>query len=202
VLDEFKVDVPEGKSGEVEIKRFVVDAAGSAFTKMRAAMKGRGYVPEGTYTEIRRAGVLWMSDTPDEIRDHLGFIGRASGRVLVTGLGLGMVAAACLRKPEVEKVVVVEIDPDVVALVAPHLVEQFGDRVDVVLADAYKWKPAEGSRVFDCAWHDVWPDICGSNARKMRAIVKHYAPFMTAPGFFARQACWCERETARENRRR
>lgn len=196
--DEWKVDVPEGAHGAARIERFTVSTAEADFTGLRALVSGGrdGYVPPGTYTSLRVNGHLWMSDTPQEVREHSGFIRRASGRALVTGLGLGMVAAAVLRKPQVEHVTVVEIDPDVVALVGPHLVARYGDRVRVVEADAYTWRPPKGER-FTCAWHDVWANKCADNLPEMARMVRHFAPYVEAGG----QSCWGRNELRAHVRR-
>jgi spermidine synthase len=50
-----------------------------------------------------------MEDTLSELRRHTPIFMRAKGRLLVTGLGLGVVRGL-LAKPEVEHIDVVEID--------------------------------------------------------------------------------------------
>ena len=65
-------------------------------------------------------GKLIMSNTPAEVNDHYKFIQKAQGKVLIGGLGLGMVLKCLLDKKDVMKVVVVEQSPDVIKLL-PHL---------------------------------------------------------------------------------
>lgn len=117
-----------------------------------------------------------------EKEDHLKFVQSATGRVLIAGLGLGMVTNAVLLKGEVEWVTVVEIDPDVVSLVAPHIQSP---RLEVVRADIYTWRPREGER-FDCAWFDVWETICRDNLRNMRKLERKFKPFCGSMGFWSR----------------
>lgn len=115
------VTVPPGISGTVEVRRFEITEQQAARSFLRG--RGRG-VPAGTYTGLYRNGSLWMSDTPDEKRDHLPILNavreHAAERVLVNGLGLGMVVAALLATESVRHVDVVDTDPDVIALVGPH----------------------------------------------------------------------------------
>ena len=119
MFDEYKMNLPEGSAGQWQVSKFVVDDAASRFTSFRAALKGRGYVPPGTYTQLTRSGTIVMSDTPDEIADHLAFIHRVHGICLINGLGLGMAVNAALRKPNVTHVYVVEQSADVISLVEP-----------------------------------------------------------------------------------
>lgn len=116
--------------------------------------------PPGIYTYLRIVtdstvhlrGEIVMEDTPHELRTHLGFIMRAYGRVLVTGLGLGCVIRGLLKNPAVEHVTCIENSPDVLKLIGPYMP---ADRLTIVQADALKWT-AQNTERFDCAWHDLW----------------------------------------------
>lgn len=182
--DKYKVAswLPTGAAGDWTISRFTVTPKDEELGRLHAAVSrssfGR-FTPAGDYTWLKHRGHTIMSDTPDEISDHLGAIHRARGRVLIHGLGLGMVAAAVLRKPEVAHVTVVEIDADVIQLVSPHLTTAFGARLDVVHADALTWKPPRGA-AWDVAWHDIWPNICEDNLDEMKKLHRR----------FGRRAAW------------
>ena len=154
ILDQYKVDVPVGRSGEWRVERFSVTEEEASRERMRAAFSvgGRG-VPQGTYTRLMRCGTVVMSDTPDEIRDHLSAIRKARGHCLVNGLGLGMVAAGMLNAAA-EKVTIVEKSQDVISLVAGHYKSIFGDRICVIHSDAFDYKPQRGER-FGYVWHDI-----------------------------------------------
>lgn len=126
---------------------------------------GKGVVvPPGVYTHLIRVteshlhlwppGEVVMEDTPFELRTHLGFVRRAFGRVLVTGLGLGCVVRGLLVNPRVKHVTVIENSPDVLSLVASHIPQS---RVEIVEAEAFRWA-AHNKQTFDCAWHDLWTD--------------------------------------------
>jgi hypothetical protein len=97
-------------------------------------------------------GYTIMDDSDREIRRHLGAVLAARGRVLKTGLGFGCFVRACLLKPEVEHIDVVEIDP----AIAAHFGAEFRDepRVTIHLADAFAF-PLEG-RHWDLVWHDIY----------------------------------------------
>ena len=131
-------------------------------TALLAAFRGDVTSP-GTYTALYRKQQLWMSDTDDEIRDMLEAVRqvrRRGGRVLVNGLGLGCFLNGVLSSENVERVDVVEIDPNVIQLVAPHYVQD--PRVRVIHGDALTMTWPRGTR-WTVAWHDIWEDIDGSD---------------------------------------
>lgn len=182
--------LPEGRSGEFAVERFTVSKKEAALANMRAAFAfgGRSISP-GTYTRLVQGETVWMSDTPAEVRDHIYAIKAAHDYVLVTGLGLGMVAAAMLAQTKVRQVTVVEQQREVIELVEPHLLRRFGpNRVRVVHADAYVWTPEPGAK-FDYAWHDVWPEISSDNLPEFARMRRHYQRRMTTKDS---QGCWCE----------
>jgi hypothetical protein len=116
----------------------------------------------GVYTSLRRDSVQFMTDLYDEWwTQRVAMVEAVSrgGEILVTGLGLGVVAEAILRVPgsAVEKVTIVEQSADVIRLVQPWLRARHADRLEVVEADAFSWQPPDGRR-FTVVWHDIWPD--------------------------------------------
>lgn len=177
--DRYKVKLPEGEQGGWKIEHVKVSKLDSDLSKLNFIQHGRGSVPPGTYTQLIRAdGDAWtmpmMSDTPDEIRDHLGFIFEAKGRVLIHGLGIGMCAMAVAKNPEVKSVLVIEKDPDVIALVAKHLqAQRCGKKIEVREADAFTWKPEKGER-WNTIWHDIWPTLCEDNLPEMATLHRKF----------------------------
>ena len=183
------VEIPEGTCGDFSISKFTILPEQASRYNINSWMDDstdRRVYP-GTYTQLKEKGVIWMSDTPAEMRDHAEFVLVASGDILITGLGLGMVAAACLRKPEVTSVTVVERQAEVIQLVESALqllAAQMGKKLTVVNGDAYAWKPTHNFRF---AWHDIWPTICADNLQEMMAIQSHYQPWVDGA-----QECWAE----------
>jgi len=221
--DSMRVLVPEGTSGYWQVERFTVDKQDAQVERLRAlasSERGRG-VPAGTYTRLMYRGSVVMSDTPDEMDDHLDMVRHARDRILINGLGLGMVLQACLERkrvrqsatgepymledgsweqePYVTHATVIECDPDVIALVAPHYQERYGDRLEIIQADAYTWQPPKGIRYHAC-WHDIWSDLCPDNLADMTRLKHKYARRTDWQG------CWSEGllryEAKREKRER
>lgn len=157
-------------------------------------MAGR-YCPEGTYTGLycKGRGVI-MSDTPDEIRDHYSAIMEATGHVLINGLGLGVVLQAVARKPEVTKVTVIEISSDVIQLVGFHYQQMFGDKVEIIQADAYEYQPPKGIR-YGYVWHDIWDSLCIDNLSEMAKLHRKYGKKAQKQDSWGK--AWCLREKRR-----
>lgn len=185
------MNIPEGASGDWSIEHFEVTEDGARFHNLRAAFRpGHRTIRPGRYTALKRSGRVIMSDVPAEIRDHGFFIHKASGRVLINGLGLGYCTTKVLEKPSVTEVTVIEKSPDVIALVAPHISDA---RLTVVEADALSWRPPVGVR-YDAVWHDIWDDICADNLEQMKLLHRRYGRRCDWQGSWARSLC--ERQAA------
>jgi hypothetical protein len=166
--DRMTVDLPDSSVGRYHIRHFTVKPG--SVQGMRFAMQGRPIYP-GTYTKLVvgkdpddpwSTARLWMSDTPAEKRDHVPAVAMIdflkAKRVIINGLGLGMVLKAALSFDHVEHVDVVEISEEVIKLVGPHYTDD--PRVNIIQADAYEQAKAwpTGTR-WDVGWSDIWMDM-------------------------------------------
>ena len=183
--------VPEGRSGDWRVERFEIDEMGARLANLRMTFQGHGYraVQPGVFTRLVRGkppgGTTVMSDTRAELMDHYEPISMAAGNVLINGLGLGIVAQACLRKSEVSSVTVIEQSPDVINLVVPHIAN---DRLAVIRADALTWNPPKGSR-YAMVWHDIWDNICSDNLEQMKLLHRRYGRRTDWQGSWCRDEC-------------
>lgn len=100
---------------------------------------GQSYVAESCveppFHVLRQGDVLWMSDSLLELESHAWHVDRARGLVVVAGLGMGMYALAAAARPEVRRVVVAEIDPNLAGMLAAAG-RRLPDKVELVVADA------------------------------------------------------------------
>jgi len=109
-----------------------------------------------TNTILTRDGVTWMSLTPCEVESQLPHLMAAKGTVVVCGLGLGVMAYAVSALRAVDKLIVVERDPEVIAAF-----RQFADfdlwpqrgKVELVQSDAREFRQ-DG---VDFLYADIWP---------------------------------------------
>lgn len=156
------------------------------------------------FTRIVRNGEVWMSDTRAEIYEHLPLFIQfrnwehmrgetdifsdgepIATSVLINGLGLGMAVKAAL-KHGVDRIDVVEIDPDVIALVGPEFASE--PRVTIHQGDALKIKwPRNTSWTF--AWHDIWPTISEDNLPGMTTLMRRYGGRTMWQGCWQQDAC-------------
>jgi hypothetical protein len=177
--DMMKCDIPIGESGNCKIERFVVTEAEASFDRMRGMFRDGRYVPAGDYTRLLVNGGIMMSDTPDELRDHIYPLRIAHGICLVAGLGLGCIVRGMLEKCKddgsfaVDKVIVLEIDKNVIDLVGKHIKSRYGDRLEIRHVDALVYKPPKGEK-YDICWFDIWPDICTDNLKDMEKLHRRY----------------------------
>lgn len=192
----YQVHPPLGESGNVRVARRTTTEAEALLLNLNRKnelLRGWRAYP-GTWTFLLLNGETWMSDTPDEIADHLPFIHAAEANVLVTGLGLGVVTQALLRKPSVRRVDVVEYSAHVARLIGPTFAAD--ERFHLHVADAWTWTPPEGV-VYDHAWHDIWQQLDPANIPEFERMRARYR------GVARNQACWAEeyvREFARIRR--
>lgn len=191
-----KVDVPEGTSGDWDVIRFEVTPEGADNDRLRAqiaAYQGRRVmsVPAGVYTQLKCGSTIVMSDTPGEMVDHIDPVIRATGRVLIAGLGIGMVLQAVLDKPGVTHVTVVELSEDVIKLVGPHYEERYGDRLLIRQGNIMSWCPPRGTNLqpYDAAWFDIWDNKCGDNLPEMTTLSRRFSRWAKWKGHWGRDDC-------------
>ena len=209
-MDEMRSSVPEGVSGNWEVKKFSVSKEDAEFNMMRSiysfSSSGR-YVPAGQYTGLYVNGQVMMSDTPDELSDHYQPLSVASGICLVSGLGLGCVVEGMLEKRDsqgrlaVDKVIVLEKSKDVLNLVESHFVDRYGDRIEVRNVDALEYKPPREER-YDVVWHDIWLYLCEDNLEEMTLLHRRYGRKCDWQGSWGREILKRRRQKNRRNDRR
>jgi hypothetical protein len=126
---------------------------------------------------LLRGGETWMSITPMELESQEIGIHLARGHVLIFGLGMGWSAAASAMMPGVERVIVVERDPGVLALHRElRLFDQLPDaaraKVHVLEGDAFAYRP---DTPVDLLMPDIWLPLVSDGrveeVRRMQANV-------------------------------
>ena len=97
---------------------------------------------------------------------------------------------------EMLDVTVVEVDRDVIALVAPTYA---GDRrLAIVNADAFTYQPPQGQR-YAMVWHDIWDGIRTANLEQMVTLRRKFDQIADWQGCWAEDLCvrWAAREAAK-----
>jgi hypothetical protein len=98
-------------------------------------------------------GDIVMEDSRRELGRHLPIWMNASGRVLITGLGLGCVVRGLLTNPAVEHITVVELDSHIIKAVWPEFAND--ERLTLAPGDAFEIEWPADAR-WDWAWHDIY----------------------------------------------
>ena len=188
-----KVKVPDGESGDWKVSTFEVSKVEAKLATLRARINcGRGALPAGKYKKLSRKGVLVMSNTPDEIEDFMPFVQRAKGRVLINGLGLGILLEALLAKSDVTEVTVIEKSSDVIKLSADTYLKD--KRVTIINADCFDYQPPKNKK-YDCVWHDIWDYITADNLPEMKKLHRKYGRRTNY------QESWCREECEQQKKR-
>lgn len=203
LYDAMTVNLPEGEMDGVRVEKFTIEK-NNIHNTMNALKSGRGTKP-GTYTRLIANGRLWMSDVDAEKRDHLQPLWKMqelqAKRVLINGLGLGMVLKAALSFDHVEHVDVVEIDERIIKLVGPTY--QADPRVAIHHADAYeqtkRWP--SGTR-WDVGWSDIWGDVSTDDLALMAKMNRSYGRRCTWHGCWAQDMLQLHRERERREEAR
>jgi len=176
-VNDCKVAVPEGVRGDWAVSRFTIakETPGALYY----ALHGRPIDP-GTYTRLTRGGNgrenVIMSDTPAEVRDHWDILYRLRSagpdtRVLIHGLGLGMVLGVGLHNCNIAHVDVLEIAPEVIRLVGPTYTHD--PRVTIHEGDAFTYQWPKGQR-WNIVWHDIWSTLCTDNLEEMGKLHRRF----------------------------
>lgn len=163
ILQAMRADaVPAGSSGRWTVSKREITTEQSE-TMVRLEKKGMcRSMPPGHYTWLhclttetmmQLPGETVMNDLPCELNKHMEFIIRASGRVLVGGLGLGCVVRGLLAHGQVEHIDLIERSSDVIKLCGSSVQDP---RVTIHQRDALHGFIGGGP--WDWAWWDLHSD--------------------------------------------
>ncbi|MDR3409574.1 MAG: GNAT family N-acetyltransferase [Formivibrio sp.] len=102
--------------------------------------------------------LTWMSLSPHEIESQELGCRYAYGHTVVMGLGMGWVAINMALNPAVQRVTVIELDPEVIELfdhsqAISGLPEDIRNKLHIVQADAMQWQP---DSPVDFLYADIW----------------------------------------------
>ena len=166
----YPVTIPDCEKGDWKVRNFELRDMEFGLANLRSLRDGvpEAVVSSGKYVRLQNSNGVVMSNTQLEYRTNKPFIDAAHGNVLVAGLGLGMVLNPLASKLEVEHITVVEVDPDVIALVLPHY--EHIKNLTVICDDIMDFEPKESNVKFDVAMFDIWPCMAVENLLDMQVL--------------------------------
>jgi len=117
-------------------------------------------------------------------------IERRGGRILVHGLGIGLILRFALALPNVRRIDVVELEQDVIDLVSRHYVDP---RFHIHHGDARTFEWPAGTH-WDVAWHDIWDDFQLGNLDDMAEFERRFEGRADWQGFWSKDHLLAKRE--------
>lgn len=184
-----------GVVGTAAIDHFEMTKQQSEATLLRAAVQRDPdeFCPPGTYARLRVDGSVMMTDTLMERWSNEEVVRRATGKVLIAGLGLGMILHPICAKKSVQSVHVIEKNADVISLV----VKTVPPKAQVVEGDIFTWTLPRGAK-YDTIYFDIWPHICEDNLKEIQKLRSRFRRHLAKDGWMG---AWKE-EDLRHGRRR
>lgn len=145
IIDEYNYKIGCKKIGDYEIK---------SINRLDGIIKGYLYEKqqsiEKNILELHGPNYIWMRLSPLEIQGSFFSIDRARGKVGVVGLGLGYVVQEMAKKPEVNEIIVYEINKDVIDLYYSNFSEN--NKIKIINIDAFRAEANE----FDFFYADIY----------------------------------------------
>lgn len=173
--------LPEGKTDNASLEYFTISDSEARMAVMKATY-GRDYLGRhiyaGDFVRLIINNQLMFTDTGGERYSNYEIVQNSHGKVLIAGLGLGMVLAAIVPKPEVKKVVVIEISQDVINLVEPHIrnyLGKFSPKLEIVCSDIYDYVPTEK---FNTIFFDIWGDYSGDTYEDTKKLHRKFSKYL------------------------
>lgn len=137
----------------------------------------------GIITNMLIDGVSVMTDQYLEWLSQLeSFLEQATGRVLISGLGLGLIVKTLWRNPAILSVDIVEISQDVIDLVWEHVNPGDG-KVRLHLGDVFAWSPDSANTKWDCIYFDLTTKVGDED---FTTLTEKYTPFLNEGGTIMR----------------
>jgi spermidine synthase len=169
------------KQGVAQISQFEFNEQEDMMFNLRAVRDGGSIfrMYNGKYVRLHINGELMMSDTGMERISNRAFMHKAKGRVLIAGLGIGLIISNIIENPEVTEIVVIEKYQDVIDLVLPKF---NNPKLKVICADIDEWKPEKGEK-FDTIYFDIWADITTDNLEHIKKLHNRFKLFKANDGW-------------------
>lgn len=124
----------------------------------------------------------WMDDfmLGPGYDNTFSFIEKASGKILMTGLGLGCIPAYLVKHKDnlIEKITIIEIEKELIEYVGENL-KKLSPKIEIIYSDALTYIPSEK---FDFAWHDF--TYCFPEKEMMDQVRNHYQDFCETQYFW------------------
>lgn len=144
---------PESRSGRFCITKNECPAGYSFETGEASGIDEVLFTSPVTFTILKENNSTWMSDTPMEYYQANDLATRTIGnRILVGGLGLGLITFLLSNREDVKEIIVVEKEPEIINLVARFL----PSKVKVIEGDFLTELTRFEENSFNTIIADIW----------------------------------------------
>lgn len=176
-------NIPIGQSrnkGDVVISTFEFKASDDPLFNLRAIRDSGGMtaMDDGKFVRLVIGRELVMSDTRMERNSNWEFCSIAHGRVLIAGLGLGLILHNLQHPERIQEITIIEKSQDVIDLVSPLFLHL---PIKYIHADILEWKPQKGEK-FDVIYFDIWSTITEENLTEIRLLHNRFKHYLNREG--------------------
>ena len=165
------VRVKHAESPKYLIEEFSVTEADSFYFNQRCQAQNLSAqcIRPGIYVHLldKQKDEVVMSNIPAEIYDHTEICQKSYGRVLICGLGLGMILHQLCRNDHISEVVVVEKESEIIDMIAPAFPE---GKVTILQGDAFLPDECGITGQFDTMFFDIWNNITSQTYSEMQTL--------------------------------
>lgn len=160
------------QQGVATISKYEFSEVKNPLYNLRAVRDGNMmmWMYDGKYVRLHVNGQLMMSDTAMERRTNRSFIEFATGRVLIAGLGVGLIIQNIIDKEDVTEIVVIEKYQDVIDVVEARIKHP---KLKIICADIFNYDMPNTEK-FDTIYFDIWPSISTDNLDEMTLLHRKY----------------------------
>lgn len=167
-------NLPVGAKRELRdatLSTFEFSSKKDPFLNIRSVRDGGSmfYVSDGKYVRLHVNGQLMMTDTGMERKSNLNFVRKANGKVLIAGLGIGLIIKNILPKlvsGEITEITIIEKYQSVIDLISPYFRHE---KIKIICADIFEWMPIKDEK-YDTIYFDIWPEICTDNLDEIKTL--------------------------------
>lgn len=116
---------------------------------------------EFKYLSIKQNNTTWMLISPHEIETMEDSIKKASGNVLVYGLGLGYYPYMISLKDNVNKITIIEKDEVAINIFKKYILPQFENKnkIEVINEDAFEFTKKLNDSPYNYAFVDIYHNV-------------------------------------------
>lgn len=163
--------VKHAESPKYLIEEFSVTEADSFYFNQRCQAQNlpAQCIRPGIYVHLldKQKDEVVMSNIPAEIYDHAEICRKSHGRVLICGLGLGMILHQLCRNDHISEIVVVEKESEIIDMIVPAFPE---DKVTILPGDAFLPDECGITGQFDTIFFDIWNNITSQTYSEMQTL--------------------------------